>query len=236
MKTVHFFSFLLVLFAAFLSNAASAQDNSSQTLKLSGFDRLSLGSAFEINVTKGDFSVKVEGRKEDLEDLEANVSSGKLRIGYKNSNSMQNNNRKRVIVTIAMPTLRAIDFSGATRSKIAGFNDLKTLDVELSGASKCDIDVKAEKVVLNISGATVLDLVGSADRMEGEISGATSMRAYDFPVKEVDLDVSGASTVKVNASKKIDLDVSGASNVRYKGGSNSVRSSTSGASSVRSES
>ena len=235
MKTVHFFSFLLVLFAAFLSNVASAQENSSKTLNLSGFDRLSMGSAFEINVTKGDYSVKVEGRKEDLDDLEANVSGGKLRIEYKSSNRMQNN-RKGVIVTIAMPTVRGIDFSGASRSKITGFNDLKTLDLELSGASKCDIEVKAEKIVLNVSGAVTLDLVGSADRMEGEISGATSMRAYEFPVKEASLQISGASNVKINVTRKIDLDVSGASTVRYKGGSNSVRSSTSGASSVKSES
>lgn len=228
--------FMLVACSFSSENRDTIQDDDriSRTFNYKDFERLSLGSAFEINVTKGNYSVKVEGRKQDLEDLEADVAGDKLRIRYKDSHSW-GRNRKRVTVTISMPTLKGLDLSGATTSKISGFNDLGTLDLDISGASKSDIQIKAQKIIMDASGASTINLTGSANRIEGEVSGATSLRAYDFPVKDAFLDVSGASSIKVSVSGKLEVEASGASSVRYRGTA-SVRSSTSGASSVKSES
>jgi len=231
-----FASIFFLVACSFSTENSNRQDDdrSSRTFDLKGFDRLSLGSAFTITVTKGNHAVKVEGRKQDIEELKADVVGGKLRIGYKNHNGW-NKNRKRVTVTIAMPTLKALDLSGASTSKVTGFDDLGTLDLDISGASKSDIQVKAQKIVMDMSGASTITLTGTADRLEGEVSGATSFRAYDFPVKEAFLDVSGASNIKVSVSGKLEVEASGASSVRYRG-SASVRSNTSGASSVKRES
>ncbi|MEZ4903730.1 MAG: DUF2807 domain-containing protein [Spirosomataceae bacterium] len=112
---------LFFLVACSFSNESRSEqddDRTSRTFNLKDFDRLSLGSAFEITVTKGNHAVKVEGRKQDIEELEADVVGGKLRIRYKDRSGW-NRNRKRVIVTIAMPTLKALDLSGATTSKIS---------------------------------------------------------------------------------------------------------------------
>ena len=240
MKTIFRSQLMLAMLASALvvvaSSFSSKQDDSriSRTYDLKGFDRLSLGSAFEISVTKGDYSVKVEGRKQDIDDLEAGVSAGKLRIRYKDSLGW-GRNRKRVTVTVSMPTLKGLDLSGATTSRVSGFNDLGTLDLDISGASKSDIQVKAQKIIMDASGASSITLTGNANRIEGEVSGATSIRAYDFPVKEAFLDVSGASNVRVSVNGKMEVEASGASSVRYRGTA-SVRSNTSGASSVKSES
>lgn len=228
-------AFVMIACSFSLERATGQDDNRiMRRYDLKNFDRLSLGSAFEISVIKGNYSVKVEGRKQDLEELEADVASGKLRIRYKDSFGW-NRNRKRVVVTISMPTLKALDLSGATTSKVTGFNDLGNLDLDISGASKSDIQVKAQKVVMDVSGASSITLTGSASRIEGDISGATSIRAYDFTVKEAFLDVSGASNVRINVNGKMEVEASGASSVRYRGTA-SVRSNTSGASSVKSES
>ena len=240
MKTIFRSQLMLAMLASALVVVAcsfsSKQDDSriSRNYDLNGFDRLSLGSAFEISVTKGNYSVKVEGRKQDIDDLEAGVSAGKLRIRYKDSLGW-GRNRKRVTVTISMPTLKGLDLSGATTSRVSGFNDLGTLDLDISGASKSDIQVKAQKIIMDASGASSITLTGNANRIEGEVSGATSIRAYDFPVKEAFLDVSGASNVRVSVNGKMEVEASGASSVRYRGTA-SVRSNTSGASSVKSES
>ena len=240
MKTIFRSQLMLAMLASALvlvtSSFSPKQDDSrsSRTYDLKGFDRLSLGSAFEISVTKGNYSVKVEGRKQDIDDLEAGVSGGKLRIRYKDSLGW-GRNRKRVTVTVSMPTLKGLDLSGATTSRVSGFNDLGTLDLDISGASKSDIQVKAQKIIMDASGASSITLTGNANRIEGDVSGATSIRAYDFPVKEAFLDVSGASNVRVSVNGKMDVEASGASSVRYRGTA-SVRSNTSGASSVKSES
>ncbi|MCU0341383.1 MAG: DUF2807 domain-containing protein [Spirosomaceae bacterium] len=236
MKTAIFSRFaLLSALLMILGVAAHAQsdDRITRTLNVRDFDRLSMGSAFQITVTKGNFAVSLEGRKKDLDDLEHAVANGKLRIGYKDWG--WSNNRKTVKVTISMPTVKAIDFSGASSSKISGFNDLGALDLDFSGASSADLDLKADRIVMDVSGACTIRMKGAARRIEGEVSGASSIKAYDFTVKEAILDVSGASSMGVNVTGKLDAEASGASSVRYRGGA-SVRSNTSGASSVRSDS
>jgi Putative auto-transporter adhesin, head GIN domain len=87
MSTLVLASVFFLVACSFSSENGESQDDdrTTRTFSLTGFDRLSLGSAFEITVTKGNHAVKVEGRKEDLNDLEADVSGGKLRIRYKDS-------------------------------------------------------------------------------------------------------------------------------------------------------
>ena len=95
--------------------------------------------------------------------------------------------------------------------------------------------MKADKINVNISGASTVNLSGNGQTLQGDISGATSFRAYDYAVKDVDLEVSGASTAKINASGSIKVEANGASSVRYKGTA-TIRSNTSGASSIKSDS
>lgn len=217
--------------------SAFAQDKGSYTkdFKLQGFDRIDMGSAFIIDIRPGSHKVVVSGEEDDVKEIEASVSGGTLRVRYKESKGWSwNRNRKRVYVNITMPTLRGLDLSGATKSTITGFNDLDVLDLDISGASTSNISVNAKRVNVDVSGASNITLNGRAREMSGEVSGATSFKAYEFSVQNVDIDVSGASSARVNVSENLVADASGASSIRYKG-SPRVKMNTSGASSVRSE-
>lgn len=209
------------------------QDESTRTFSVSGFDKLDLGSAFTINVRQGsNFSVKATGQKRDLDELDANVSGGTLKVRYKEN---WNRNRKRVAFEITMPTLRGIDFSGASTSEVRGFKNQGNMNIDVSGASTSTIEIDADRVNVDFSGASTINLIGKANRVEGDISGATTLKAFDLQTKTVRLEVSGASGARVNASERLEIDASGASSVRYRGGA-SVSSNTSGASSVRRDS
>lgn len=222
----------LVSFTSYYSSVSSLQDDS-RTFSVRDFDRLDIGSAMEISVRQGSsYSVKASGRKSDLDDLEASVSGGKLRVRYRESR--WNSNRKRVKLDITMPQLHGIDFSGASRSTVAGFRNQGNLDLEISGASSSTIEIDATRLNLDASGASNVTLTGKAETLAGEVSGATSLKAQDLALKDASLEVSGASSARLNVTGKLNVDASGASSVRYRG-SASVRSNTSGASSVRSE-
>ena len=209
------------------------QDESSRTFSVNGFDKLDLGSAFVIHVKQGSsFSVKAVGQKKDLDELESNVSGGTLKIRYRDS---WGRNRKRVTFDITMPTLRGIDFSGASTSDVQGFRNQGNISIDISGASTSTIELDADRVNVDFSGASTINLSGKASRMEGELSGATTLKAFDLQTKQVRLEVSGASGARVNATERLEVDASGASSVRYRGGA-SVSSNTSGASSVRRDS
>lgn len=223
----------LVMLASLLAMKAPLDD--SRTFNVKGFDKLDLGNAFTITVRQGsDYHVNVSGRSEDINDLEADVTRGTLKIRYHSSGMFKNQNHKRVNVEIVMPSLNGIQFSGATTSTVTGFRDQKDLDLSISGASTSTIDIDARHLTLDFSGASQINLRGQADSMEGDVSGATTLRAYDLTVKNAKLSVSGASNARVRATGDLDVSASGASSISYRG-TTSVHSNTSGASSIHKE-
>ena len=147
MKTQNYFgNVFIVTILMFITNLLTAQNKKNYPLK--GFDKLDMSNAFQIDVTQGStFSISVDAeRYEDLEDLSVIISNGTLIAKYRDGKGgwKWNNNRKKVYFTIVMPTLKLVDFSGATKSKISGFNDLEELTLKFSGAANSEINVKAD--------------------------------------------------------------------------------------------
>jgi hypothetical protein len=225
MKKLFLFALVCVL-----STAVFAQEN--RSFSVSGFDRLSMGSAFKIDVKQGkQYSLTATGESDDVKDLEAKVVSGVLRVGYKGNN--WNKRRKTVNINIVMPSLEGIDFSGASKAVVNKFVGVKQMAIEVSGASQVTMDFSAPKVTFELSGASSLAITGQGDILHGEVSGASSFKGESFPAKEVNIDASGASSAYVVASNAVHADASGASRIRYSGSAKDIHSNTSGASSVK---
>ena len=221
----------LVFLLAFISASSFAQELK-RTFNVSGFDKLDMGSSFIITVTQGnDYKVDVRGRQQDVKEIMARVSDNTLDLHYP-SNWSGWKNHKEVYVTITMPRLTGVEFSGASKSKVSGFSSEK-LAIEVSGASSATFNVNAKKLSLDCSGASGLKITGDGQVMNVEVSGASNINAFDFKVATANIDASGASDAKVYVTSKIVAEASGASSVRYKGGA-SVTSNTSGAGSVKS--
>jgi len=231
----YFRNTLLLSFLLGIANVMFAQNTKEFSLK--GFDKLEMSSAFVIDVKYGSgFKVVVDAeRSEDLEDLDVRLSGSTLIAKYREGKGgwKWNNNRKKVSFTIVMPNIKQVDFSGATRSKISGFNDLEDVTLKFSGAANTEININADKVNLDCSGASRVKLNGKTSKLNFDLSGASNVDSYNFVARDVDAEVSGASSARVNASKTLNVEASGASSVRYKG-QPSVRSDVSGASSVKS--
>ncbi|MFC5411050.1 head GIN domain-containing protein [Larkinella bovis] len=201
-----------------------------RTYGLTNFDRLDMGSAFTITVERGSqYSIKARGNRRDLDDLDIYTSNGTLHAKYRNGSR---NRRYDMTITITMPTLRSVDFSGASRSDVTGFQGLRELDIILSGASRARFDGGTDRTNIDLSGASDLDLKGASGLLFGELSGASKLEAFDYPVDEAELDLSGASTARVRVAKRLDVNASGASSVRYRG-TPELKSRLSGSSTVR---
>jgi Putative auto-transporter adhesin, head GIN domain len=212
------------------SNVTPSGKTVEQEFRLNNFTRLDMGSAFVIKVRKGSpFAIFARGDQTDINDLDVYVDrNGTLIARYKNNRSR----RYRMDFDITMPDLRGIDFSGASNATIDGFRGLSSIDISLSGASKTTFNSSSDRVQIDLSGASDLLLVGSGVKVAGSLSGASALSAFDYLVEDADLDLSGASSAKVAASKTLRVTASGASSVRYIG-SPDVRQSLSGGSVVR---
>ncbi len=236
MKRYTYLKSSLVALFTLCTVLASAQTR--RELSLSGFNEIEMSSAFLIDINHGTtYKVTVEAEDaDDLNDLEVKVTGKRLVGRFKNNTnwSWHGSNHKRVHFYITLPDLKVLDLSGATRTKVAGFNDLEYLKGTFSGASKVDLAINVDKLLLDISGASNIVLTGKGSIIKLDASGASKLDAMEFAAKDADLDVSGATHVRLYAQKSLNVEASGASSVRYRG-TPSVRSDASGASSVKSE-
>ncbi|NIJ53406.1 head GIN domain-containing protein [Dyadobacter arcticus] len=202
---------------------------STRDFDFKNFDQLVMGNAYHVHVKSGAaFAVSATGELNDLDDLNIFVQDRKLVIRYQSSWK----NRRQMDIEITMPDLERVDFSGAVTSKIEGFENLPDIEFELSGASKCDFSGSGQELKFDISGASRLNLDGDGKFLDGELSGASQLDAFEMPVEESKLDVSGASSAKVWVSKFLEVEANGASTVRYKGGPE-VKKEVTGGSTVR---
>ena len=235
-----FFSFTLALLAFVFPSCVyvDSQDDipprgeGTRTYDFRNFDELEMGHAFRVNVKAGSsFFVSAKGELNDLDDLNLFVENGQLIARYNNS---WRNRREPMYIDITMPDIQKVDFSGAVKAKLEGFENLPALEFELSGASKVDFEGSGRDFKLDLSGASELLMFGEGKYLDGELSGASQLDAFDLITQESDLELSGASAARVCVSEFLKVDASGASNVRYKGNPN-VDKKTSGGSTVRKE-
>lgn len=186
----------------------------SRTYTVVDFDRLEISAGVVATVRRGNnFSIQAEGDRRNLDDLQVYKSGDVLVVRFSNHKDRQYT----TYLTITMPVLQGVDFSGAVDAQVENFDDASRLDVSLSGASLLQLDMNIAELYFNLSGASQLRLFGEGELIEGSISGASLLSAFDYPVLEAKLIISGASNGKVLASQAINASVSGASVLLYRG-------------------
>lgn len=192
------------------------------------FDRLEMGSAFNIRVEQSNtYGIYVKGDRRNVDDLEVFKSGTTLVIRYDDFG----NRNHTTYITITMPDLKSANFSGACVSYVTGFESDEELEFYLSGASVCQLDAGYREMNVVLTGASTLHMYGLGDEIHAEISGASVLNAYDFPVRQADMDISGASSGKVTVTDELTAVATGASSLLYRGNPK-VTSTVSGASSV----
>jgi hypothetical protein len=183
----------------------------------SGFQSVDVGSIFNAEILAGsDWDVVISGRDRDLEDVVVKVTNGELNINFNKDISKWDRNRKEVKVHITMPELQSLDFSGAVKGRIYGF-DQHSMDINLSGASVTEMDVNLTEANIDLEGVSRLNISGTGESLDAEVSGASNLNAEDFLVDYAVLNVSGASQARVHVNKELEIDASGGSSVRYSG-------------------
>jgi hypothetical protein len=135
--------------------------------------------------------------------------------------------------TIGMPSLTAIELSGAASARIPEFRGIGRLDLEATGAAKIKGRLMAERIDVLVSGASRLRLAGSAKRVTVEASGASKLDLSELTAATGTVELSGASRATMRVTDSIEsVEASGASRLRYLGDPTLGHVESSGASRV----
>jgi hypothetical protein len=203
-----------------------------QEYDFNGFTKVQAGSAFQVDVKQGEtYGVAVTVDKNLQPYLDVRMEGDTLRIFLKPGISLSTG-ASEMQAEVTMPELAGLDFSGASRANVSGFDSIADLMLQASGASRIDGDLTAGVVQLNLSGASRAMLRGAGDLLDLKASGASDAALRDFPVNEATVNLSGASRADVEVNGPLDVEVSGASRVTYGGDTDLGSVDSSGASDV----
>jgi hypothetical protein len=199
-------------------------------MDLAGFTGVNASHAFAVTITQDEnYRVTVTADDNLWENLDVRVQGNTLHLGLRPGS--YNSSTLRAEVT--MPSLDAVDVSGAASATLRGFADGGNFSGQASGASRIEGDLEAADVDLDLSGASRINLRGSGDALRVDASGASNAELRDFAVETAGVNLSGASRADINPSGSLDYSLSGASNLTYSGNVKVGRSETSGGSSAR---
>ncbi len=202
-----------------------------QEMNLTGFTRLVISHAFEADVTQSDtYSVVITVDDNLVDHLDVSKRGDTLYVGIDDLSLVGDATLR---ATISMPTLDAVEASGASRVTTEGFRSTAPFDLDVSGASSFRAEMYCGNLKVRVSGASNVTLDGSGGNGDIGVSGASRARLEGFALQDVDVEASGASSATVNVAGSLDAEASGASTILYVGNPRLGRIVESGASSVR---
>ena len=200
---------------------------------VSDFDKISVGSAFDVVLVQDSIaSLTIESDENLLDIIESTVVNGKLKI-YTSNPILK---ATKLNATIHFIDINLLDFSGAVDAvildtlktddieiEISGATEIElalisdNADFEISGSSHMDIDLQTDMLSLDLSGASNIYISGETEDADYSISGASKYTGFGFVVNYMDITISGASQAFVNVIDTLVVDASGTSEVIYQG-------------------
>ncbi|NLO71342.1 MAG: DUF2807 domain-containing protein [Porphyromonadaceae bacterium] len=132
--------------------------------------------------------------------------------------------RQPIEIKIGIPDLKSIYAKGATRIESQGALIINNLTIELSGASKAELNANiANSLNTSLSEATKIDIHGKVENISVKANGASSFNGSKLIAKNAKLDLNGAARAEVHATESFDANLNGATKAVCTGSPKSVK-------------
>lgn len=193
-----------------------------QHLDLPTFAAIDAKGAVRIVYTQDSvFSVRVRANEKCLEAYMFEVRKDELKVQAKDATSRNNVNRSSPAVTlfISAPSLSDIEIAGAGKLELTGtIVQDGPLDIEMAGAGDVSIeDLTSESLNIELSGAAKCDIAKATTRedIEIEVNGAGDINVNVF-CKDLTIELNGAGNAVVSGEcKNFVCEENGASKVDF---------------------
>ncbi|MCR9173940.1 MAG: DUF2807 domain-containing protein [bacterium] len=235
MKATYFLGAVMSLAFVFTSCKKAVKpsdDITTESRQLTGYSKLDVSDAMEVEVTFGQQEeVVVEANSNLHQYILTDVVNGVLKIRMKNNVRIKSGAEIKVYVSAT--TIDQLIIDGASRVEF--MNDVTTtnFEVDIDGASRFQGGVYTGDLKVDAEGASNVEMWGTADSAEIEASGASNIGDFAFLINNyLNIDLSGSSKAELTVDGVMDIEVSGASRFNYKGNGVINELDISGASSV----
>lgn len=198
---------------------------------LDGFRSVASYGSFEVYVSNGAQSVKIEAEENLLPYIETYTDGLTLHIQTKDNYSLRPG--RKIKVFISSPLFEGITSYGSGniigQSKIVNSSKL---ELETNGSANIDMDVDAPEITTETKGSGDINLKGTTKSFEGGIYGSGNIKATDLKSNNTKIRIYGSGNANVLVDGNLDIVVAGSGDVNYKGNAQ-VSSSIAGSGRVK---
>ena len=207
----------------------------SKDYRITDFTGVDSGAIFQLEIMPSStYAVSVTSNENLFDYIEVTRSGSTLKLELRNGVSFTG--PMTLKAKVAMPELRGLSLSGASRATANGFKSNQDFRLVISGASRLDMDMETGKFIADISGAgkasgslkagdsqmrlsgaATLELEGAAANTVIDGSGASSASLSDFKAGDARITLSGGSRASITVDGKLDVNLSGGSTLHYSG-------------------
>ncbi|OWP62766.1 hypothetical protein CDA63_12720 [Hymenobacter amundsenii] len=199
------------------------------------FDHVSVVGPYRVVIRPGNsYAVKAAGSDDALRQLIVEREGSELVVKPRNRSvfGLSRGNSDPVLITIELPELNHLELVGGARAQVSGFRT-GDLRIEQAGGTQLALDGEFNELNMELAGGCRADLRGSADQLKVDGAGACEVTAPRFTARRADIDVVGASKVRLRVTEELNAEATGASVIEYSGNPTDVNRSAIGASTIR---
>jgi len=195
------------------------------------FNSVASHGSFNVYVSTGSPSVKIEAEDNLLPYIETYVDGSVLHVQTKDNYWLRPS--RQVKIYVSSPDFNSIRSYGSGdiigTSKVT---DSSKLELGVNGSANIKMDVNAPNIDAEINGSGDISLTGETKTFNGEIRGSGNVKAMDLKSEAATVKIYGSGNADIFASLKLDVHVAGSGDVNYKGNAQ-VSSSIAGSGRVK---
>jgi hypothetical protein len=195
------------------------------------FRRVASHGSFNVYVSTGDQSVKIEAEENLLPYIETYVDGSTLHVGTKDHYWLRPS--REVKIFVSSPDFESIHSNGSgdiiSQSKITNSSNL---ELEVNGSANIKMDVDAPEINTETNGSGDMNLKGATKSLTAEVHGSGNIRAMDMNSDNATIRIYGSGDADVSAAVKLDVRIAGSGDVHYKGNAQ-VSSNVAGSGTVK---
>lgn len=199
----------------------TSRENYDRQMIFEDFDEIEIEGTFIVNIENSDrHQVLISGPSRYINDLDIQQRGDKLSIGIRDFDidaGKWSISRDDIEITILTPNVKRLDVIGACSVFMTNYN-LSDLKVDLMGATSLKADIRVEDLRVELTGASNMELRGKGEDLRADVMGASHLDAYEYKVRNADLEAEGVSSIKAFVTDEITIDESFISNIKHRGG------------------
>jgi len=205
---------LLLIVCIFLSVNAYCQET--ETRAVDDFNKIKVNSVIQVELyhgTPGEIEIYTENIP--LGKVISEVRNGRLNLDIESRRKGWNDIE--VQVRVPFKDLSKIECKTAASLTSKGQLQIDELEIKLSEAGQCELDLDCNSLLVDLNSASNLSLSGTCKFLEANINSASSLHAFNLNTTNADIFANSMGKAKVNVKNDLHIKANSMAKVTYMG-------------------